>query len=327
MRYERVVKTPPPSANCLKSTLCSQVHEWTGNVWLAETADWLLTRPVWIVVVLLAALLVRRLLHRLIDRLVQRSASGGRSFIRPAAARPDDPHQPERRAQRALAIGSVLQIAVSGFLYALVALWALEHLGFNLAPLLTSAGILGLALGFGAQQLVRDLIAGVCMLLEDQYGVGDVVDVGPFTGTVEAIGWRITTVRDAAGVIWHIRNGEITRVGNKSQGWAMAVVDVPIGFASVDQATRVLEEAAASLAADPSFTGDFIDPPTVVGVEALTVDGAVLRATAKTTVGAHLTVIRELRRRLAEALEEAGLAVRSVTRSNGDAAVEPGGPT
>ncbi|GGJ93682.1 mechanosensitive ion channel protein MscS [Pilimelia anulata] len=323
--------TPPlPSAPCLKSTLCAQLYEWTDNVWLAETADWVLTRPLLILLLFVGAAVVRALLHRLVERLVRR----GGGFLRPARQRAateeeatDGVPLPERREQRAAAVRSVLGIAITGFVYALATLWALDVLGFNLAPLLTSAGIIGLALGFGAQQLVRDLIAGVCMLLEDQYGVGDIVDVGPFTGAVEAVGWRITTVRDAAGVIWHIRNGEITRVGNKSQGWAMAVVDVPIGFASVEQATRVLTEAAAALAADKVFAKDFIDPPTVVGVEALTVDGAVLRATAKTTVDAHLTVVRELRRRLAEALDDAGLEVRSPARTNGDTGPEPGGAT
>ncbi|GGK38273.1 mechanosensitive ion channel protein MscS [Pilimelia terevasa] len=323
--------TPSPSPNCLKSTFCSQVYEWTDNVWLSDTADWVLTRPVWIAAVIAGATLVRLVLHRIIDRFVRRrGGDAGRGFLRPARQRPEepvDPLQPERRQQRAAAVGSVLKIAISGMIYAIVTLWSLDRLGFNLAPLLTSAGIIGLALGFGAQQLVRDLIAGVCMLLEDQYGVGDVVDVGPFSGVVEAVGWRITTVRDAAGVIWHIRNGEITRVGNKSQGWAMAVVDVPIGFASVEQATRVLEEAAAALARDPAFKSEFIEPPAVVGVEALTVDGAVLRATAKTTVDAHVSVVRELRRRLAEALDDAGLEVRGAARTNGDPVTEPGGAT
>ncbi len=118
----------------------------------------------------------------------------------------------------------------------------------ELAPLLASAGIAGVALGFGAQNLVKDFIAGLFMLLEDQYGVGDVIDVGDVSGTVEAVGLRITTIRDARGVLWYIRNGEIIRVGNRSQGWAVVVVDVPVGFAGVEEATDVLETAAATMA-------------------------------------------------------------------------------
>ena len=138
-----------------------------------------------------------------------------------------------------------------------------------------------MALGFGAQNLVKDFIAGLFMLLEDQYGVGDVVDVGEAIGAVEAVGLRITTVRDGRGVLWYIRNGEIIRVGNKSQGWAMVVIDVPIGFAGVEEATAVLRTAAAAVAADPEYAADFVEPPQVLGVEQITVDGAVIRTIAQ----------------------------------------------
>ncbi len=137
----------------------------------------------------------------------------------------------------------------------------LGEIGVTLGPLLASAGVAGLAIGFGAQNLVKDFLAGLFMLLEDQYGVGDVVDVGDVTGTVEAVGLRITTLRDAKGVLWYVRNGEIVRVGNKSQGWALVIVDVPVGFVSVDQATQVLREAAAALAEDPDLHDDIIGSP------------------------------------------------------------------
>src|SRR3712207_2593896 len=131
--------------------------------------------------------------------------------------------------------------------------------GFNLGPLLASAGIVGVAIGFGAQSLVKDLIAGLFMLLEDQYGVGDTVDLGEATGVVETVGLRITTVRDARGVLWYIRNGEIVRVGNKSQGWAMVVIDIPIGFVSSEQAVDVLRRAANAVAQDPAHTNEFLE--------------------------------------------------------------------
>jgi small conductance mechanosensitive channel len=127
---------------------------------------------------------------------------------------------------------------------------------------------------------------------------------------VEAVGLRITTVRDAQGVLWYIRNGEIVRVGNKSQGWAMAVVDMPIGYVGVEEATAVLRRAAASLSEDLEYAADFIEPPEVLGVEQITVDGAVVRTTAKTTAEAQFRVVRELRRRLAEALETSGIAAK-----------------
>src|SRR5262249_4059174 len=135
----------------------------------------------------------------------------------------------ERRRQRAQALASVLRSFVSISVFVIAIMLILGELGVNLAPLLASAGIAGIALGFGAQNLVKDFIAGLFMLLEDQYGVGDIVDLGEASGTVEAVGLRITTVRDVRGVLWYIRNGEIVRVGNRSQGWALIIVDVPVG--------------------------------------------------------------------------------------------------
>ena len=152
----------------------------------------------------------------------------------------------ERRRQRAEALGSVLRSVASVTIFIVAVHDGPGRAGLDLAPLLASAGIAGVALGFGAQNLVKDFIAGLFMLLEDQYGVGDVVDVGEASGTVEAVGLRITTIRDARGVLWYIRNGEIVRVGNRSQGWALVVVDVPVGFAGVEEATAVLRAAAAT---------------------------------------------------------------------------------
>jgi moderate conductance mechanosensitive channel len=146
------------------------------------------------------------------------------------------------------------------------------------------------------------------MLLEDQYGVGDVIDVGEASGTVEAVGLRITTIRDGHGVVWYIRNGEIIRVGNKSQGWAVVVVDVPIGFANVEEASAVMAEAATALADDQEYAADLLEPPRVLGVEQITVQGAVVRTTARTTSDAQWRVGRELRQRLSEALDRAGIA-------------------
>ena len=186
----------------------------------------------------------------------------------------------------------------------------LGEFGFDLAPLLASAGIAGVALGFGAQSLVKDLIAGLFMLIEDQYGVGDTVDLGEATGVVESVGLRVTTVRDGRGVLWYIRNGEIIRVGNKSQGWALVVIDLPIGFAGTEEANAVLRTAAASVAMDPELAPEIVEPPEVLGVEQVTVDGAVIRTVVKTTAEGQFAVGRELRRRLAEALENSGITAR-----------------
>ncbi len=308
--------TPAPSPSCAKaSDLCQWIYDQTGNSWLASGSYYLLTKPLTVLLILLIALIIRYLLNRTIGRLVRSTSEGSvPAILKPLKSRlPNSITDatsvfPERRRQRAEAIGSVLRSFTTATVFSIAALMILGEIGVNVAPLIASAGIVGVALGFGAQSLVKDLIAGLFMLLEDQYGVGDVVDLGEASGTVEAVGLRITTIRDGRGVLWYIRNGEIVRVGNKSQGWAMVVVDVPIGFADVEQAAAVLREAAAGLAGDAEYADDLIEPPAVLGVEQITVDGAVLRTTVKTTSDAQWRLGRELRRRLTDALAAAGIS-------------------
>lgn len=309
--------TPTPGRTCLDNYVCDLLWRTTGTSWLAEGSYYLLVKPLRIVAILLIAMLARYLLHRTIKRLVSATAAGSVPTILkplreriPTAAADPAAVVPERRRQRAEAIGSVLRSLVTAVVFSIAALLILSELSFDLAPLLASAGIAGLALGFGAQTLVKDLIAGLFMLLEDQYGVGDTVDLGEATGMVEAVGLRITTIRDGRGVLWYIRNGEIIRVGNKSQGWAMVVVDLPIGFAHTEEATAVLRTAAASVALDPELAPEIVEAPEVLGVEEITVDGAVIRTVVKTTADGQLPVARELRRRLAEALENSGITAQ-----------------
>ena len=244
-----------PSPDCLNNDLCAFVYEKTGLGWLADTANYALVKPARILLIIVAALVLRYVIRRMIKR-VTRSAGAERRLglfhpLRermPASLQEATRVRSERRQQRAEALGSVLQSIASVTIFSIATMMVLSEFGVELAPLLASAGIVGVALGFGAQNLVKDLIAGLFMLLEDQYGVGDVIDLGDVGGTVEAVGLRITTIRDARGVLWYIRNGEIIRVGNQTQGWAVVVVDVPIGFAGVEEATEVLNTAAATLA-------------------------------------------------------------------------------
>ncbi|HEX5595741.1 MAG TPA: mechanosensitive ion channel family protein [Micromonosporaceae bacterium] len=323
-----------PSPDCLDDALCDLVWDLTGSVWFAEGSFYILVKPLRILLIVFIAMLVRHLLHRSIRRLVRGTAEGSvPAILKPLRERVPTaltPMVPERRRQRAEAIGSVLRSLVSAVVFTVAVLLTLSELSFNLAPLLASAGIAGVALGFGAQSLVKDLIAGIFMLLEDQYGVGDTVDLGEATGTVEAVGLRTTTIRDGQGVVWYIRNGEIVRVGNKSQGWALVVVDMPIGFVSTEEAMAVLRVAADSVAADPRLAPAFVEPPAVLGVEQVTVDGAVIRTVAKTTTDGQSAVGRELRRRLTEALETSGItariaAARTVVRpAAGDNGAETG---
>lgn len=329
---------PTPSTACLDDVLCERVFDLTGMAWLAESSYLVLVKPARILLIVAVALLARFLLNRMINRLVRTTAhTSVPTILRPLRERVTpatnhNPLQPERRRQRAQAMGSVLRSCVTVTVFSVAGLLVLGELGFNLAPLLASAGIVGVALGFGAQSLVKDLLAGLFMLMEDQYGIGDVVDFGEATGVVEVVGLRITTLRDAQGVLWHVRNGEIVRVGNKSQGWAAVTVDMPVGYVSVEEATAVLRAAAATLTEDPDYAADFIEPPEVLGVEQITVEGAVVRTVAKTSTEAQFRVVRELRRRLAEALETSGLAAqiaasRMYVRPPGPSNGEPAGPT
>jgi len=315
------VPTPAPTPSCANANdVCQWVFHVTHNSLLASSSYWFLVKPVSILLIIIVAMIARFLLHRAINRLVRTTANGAVPTVlrplkerlpgggpRPAVPATSTALVPERRRQRAEAIGSVLRSSASAAIFTIAGLMILRELGFDLAPLLASAGIAGVALGFGAQTLVKDLIAGLFMLLEDQYGVGDIVDLGEASGKVESVGLRITTIRDARGVLWYIRNGEIVRVGNRSQGWAVVMVDITVDFTQVDQASGVMREASQRLAADPEWADDLIEPPEMLGVEQITIDGAMLRTTVKTSAEAQWRVGRELRRRLSEALAAAGI--------------------
>ena len=303
------------SRSCGDDTLCTWIYNQTHIQWLANSSSLFILKPLRIIGIILAAMLIRWLLHRAIRRLTSTTSRAAMpALLKPLKEKNAQAEAgvfiPERRRQRAEAIGSVLRSFVTAVVFTMGAMLVLGELGFDLGPLLASAGIVGVALGFGAQSLVKDLIAGLFMLLEDQYGVGDSVDLGDATGVVETVGLRVTTVRDSRGVLWYVRNGEIIRVGNKSQGWAMVVIDIPIGFVNAEQAGSVLRTAAMELADEPEHASEFLEPPDVIGVEQLTVDGAVIRTIAKTTADGQPTVQRELRRRLSDALDTSGLSAQ-----------------
>lgn len=214
----------------------------------------------------------------------------------------------ERRIQRAGTIGSVLKSAVSFIVLIWVLLQSLAIVGVNVAPFIASAGIVGVALGFGAQNLVRDFLSGLFMLFEDQYGVGDIVDLGDAVGTVETVGLRVTTVRDKYGILWYCRNGEILRVGNYSQDYAVAFLLLPISYTSdVDLACRVALETARKAVGEKSLRDDILAPPEMLGVDDLGPDGATLRLTVTVRSNTQWSVERELRRRIWVAFEENGI--------------------
>jgi small-conductance mechanosensitive channel len=308
----QVLRQPPDCVN-EQGTWCQQVFSLTNNGWLAASADWLVAKPLRILLILAVAFVARYLIRRLIDRLT--TLPGDDDGKLPALLRPLRERAPEvlgpvvieRRRQRARTIGSVLKSVTTFAVYGLAFVLVLGELGINLGPIIASAGIVGVALGFGAQNLVRDFLSGIFMMLEDQYGVGDVVDVGEAIGEVESVGLRITTLRDLSGTVWYVRNGEVLRVGNFSQGYAVAVVDVPVSYTTdVDRANALLGEVAAEVAESPSMSADILEPPEVLGVENVTAESIQLRLTVKVRPGKQWTVQRAMRARIMQALEDAG---------------------
>ena len=163
-----------------------------------------------------------------------------------------------------------------------------------------------MALGFGAQSLVKDFLSGIFMIVEDQYGVGDVVDTGEAIGTVEDVTLRVTRLRDGSGVVWYVRNGEIVRIGNRSQGWATAMVDTQVAYdEDIDRAIGVMREVVHQMDQDPAWEGRLLEEPSVVGVESIAAGAVTVRIVAKCAPGEDFPLQRELRERVKVALDRA----------------------
>jgi small conductance mechanosensitive channel len=262
---------------------------------LASDAQVLLAPVLRVVIVLVVAFAITRLVPRLARRLVRSLQLRG-------------PIKP-RATGRATTIAAVLASLFRGVVWVIAFLTILGIFGINLAPFVATATVIGAAVGFGAQSLVKDFLSGVLILAEDQYGVGDSITVGDTTGTVEGLNLRTTKVRALDGVVWFIANGEIRKVGNSSEGYNQAIVDivVPPGT-DLTRAGQVIEQEAAALASEPDFQELVVDTPTYLGVHNVAADGITLRVIAKTVAGASFQVARALRGRLLERLRTDGVA-------------------
>ena len=295
-------------------TFCDWVYETTGSKGLAESSDWLLAKPLAILVILLLAFAVRFVLHRVIRRIARGAAEGtvpgvlarthsGRFLSGPLLS--------ERRRQRAETMSSVLRSITTGVILSIALLMVLDVVGLPIGPLLASAGIVGVAVGFGAQSLVKDFLSGIFLILEDQYGVGDLVDTGLGTvGTIEAVGLRVTRLRDGSGVVWYVRNGEILQVGNHSQGWSTAIVDMSVAYTEdIPRVQQLIGETARSMAEEEGWQEKILEPPTVAGVESVTGTSVTIRVVVKCAPNEHLGVQRELRERIKAAFDREGVRV------------------
>jgi moderate conductance mechanosensitive channel len=267
----------------------------------------LLDVPLKIALIVVTAFLVRLVAHRFINRIAEGIASGRGGLARlddklsTATALLGSPLASARRQARARTTASVLRSATTAVVGIMAGLTVLQLLDLGFVQALASVGVVGIAVGLGAQAVIKDLIAGIFLIMEDQYGVGDVVDLVDVTGTVESVGLRVTRLRDAEGTIWYLRNGEVLRVGNRSQGTARAVLDVGLTPGQdVDRAQAVLLDVTRDLAKDEDFAPAIVDDPQVWGIESVTPDAVAVRIVVRTQPMRQWTVARELRRRILE---------------------------
>jgi len=284
-------------------SVCNTIFDWTGNNTFATYSDVLIGKPMALLGLFVLALAIRWVLHQGVNRIVKRAAHG---------VLPDrvSAVTPARRGQRAESMGGLLKSIITGLVAAVFGTMMLSEVGVDIAPIIASAGIVGVALGFGAQSLVKDFLSGVFMILEDQFGVGDQVDLGEAVGTVEAVSMRVTRVRDVNGTVWYVPNGQILRVGNQSQNWARTVLDISVAYdEDLARVRRVLGEVAHDLWEDDDFTGQVIEEPSVWGVQALGVDGVTVRVVLKTTPGEQWAVAREMRERIKARFDHEGIAM------------------
>lgn len=299
---------------------CEVVFDATGgNDTAAGAADWLLDKPLQILIIVVVAWIISRIARRYIGRVVRRvivpdpagtAKALNRIGVKQADALIGTDDLRSRREARAAAISSVLGSTLSVAIWTVAAIIVLSELGVDIGPLIAGAGIAGVALGFGAQSLVKDCIAGLFMLLEDQYGIGDIVDLGEATGTVEEITLRMTRLRGLDGTVWYVPNGEVVRVGNMSQLWSVALIDVDVAYdTDLERAREIILATANSVCESPEWVETVIEPPSVLGVETLGADGITLRMVVKTTPGKQWALQRTLREALKRDLDGAGIEI------------------
>jgi small conductance mechanosensitive channel len=262
--------------------------------------------------VVVVGFLARYLLHRLINRVVATATSRRAERIAniPGAGRALQAVGVAnvRHVQRTQTMGALLKSITTLVVLGITALTVLSIVGIPLGPMLASASVGGVALAFGAQSLVKDFLSGVFMILEDQYGVGDVIDTGEVIGTVENVSLRVTQLRDGSGMTWYVRNGEIVRIGNKTQGWSTALVDVLIAYdQDVATAISTIRDTVGLMDEDEAWKDILLEEPNVVGIESIANGAITLRVVAKTVANEQFGVQREMRERIKAAFDRAGI--------------------
>ena len=267
--------------------------------------------PLRVLLIIVVCILVRIVLQFVINRVVRSIVSGvkKKQGVDDTQALAATPLAAVRVVQRTRTLGGVLSSALTTIIVIVGTLLVITTISPDAAgafSLITAA--IGAGLGFGAQNIVKDVLNGFFMVIEDQLGVGDVVDLGPATGVVESVGIRITDIRDVNGTLWHVRNGEIVRVGNLSQGWARAIIDLAVPYESdIEEVEGLILDTALTLAAEPKWKRFIIEKPELWGIESISAEAVVVRLVVKTRTSAKDDVARELRLRLKRALDGAGI--------------------
>ena len=302
--------------------VCEFIFDLTGSETLASLSE-ILARPIRVLLILLVAWIVNRLVRRSINGAVdswlerrdvaaEEKVAAEEDSLRAAAIRKARKlaQQQERGSQRAQTLGAVLRSLAAIVIYSIAAMMALSEFDINLGPLVAGAGIVGVAVGFGAQSLVKDFLSGIFMLLEDQYGVGDVIDVGDTTGVVEEVKLRTTQIRDVHGTLWHVPNGAISRVANMSQEWARAVMDIEVAYdTDLGYAMSVIKDVADTVWSDQLDNATIVEEPEIWGVQSFGADSMAIRLVVKVEPGEQWATGREIRRRLKAAFDEAGIEI------------------
>ncbi|MDE0188287.1 MAG: mechanosensitive ion channel family protein [bacterium] len=329
MPFVVLAQTLADACGAAPQAICRLVFDVTGSTGAARFADFA-ARPVKVVIILVIAWLANRMVRRWLNRAVEgwlerraavaeaaRDKSAEASDRKEGGLREAALHrasmmleQQERSTQRTRTLGAVLRSIASIVIYGMAVMMSLAEFDVNLGPLIAGAGIVGVAVGFGAQSLVKDFLTGVFMLLEDQYGVGDVVNVGETVGVVEAVKLRTTQIRDISGTVWYIPNGEIRRVANLSQDWGRAVLDLEVAYdTDIEKAKTVIKEVADGLWREQLPHATITEEPTIAGIQSFGASAIAIRLMAKTEPGEHFATARELRGRIKAAFDEAGIEI------------------
>jgi small-conductance mechanosensitive channel len=314
--------------------ICEWVFEGTDSEGWAKIADWFIDRPLRILFILVLAWIVARVLRAMVGRFATELAERGtkpapeaseNKLLRTVTRSAQREQHKVRAQRRAVTLGAMLESLVSILVWTTAAFMVLGEIGVSLGPLIASAGIAGIALGFGAQSIVRDFLSGIFVIIEDQYGVGDVIDIGEAIGTVEEVGFRTTLVRDVSGVLWTVPNGVIQRVGNYSQIWSKSIFDIEVAYdTDIDEAMTVIKGTLDEVWHENLEDATIIEEPEVQGIQAFGESAVIIRAAVKTDPAEQWTAARIINGRLKKSLDQAGIEIpfpqRTVWVKNADGA-------